>query len=194
VHINEFQGFLNQLSLMNLELVNEMQALILLSSLPDSWETLVVSISNSTLNGKITLKKVKDSILNEEKRRKGTNTFESHALVKIEGEVKVGSLMVSKIENPTIEKENESQEEDLSQGRELSVLIMTSQGILKKIVERIKEIKRIKTKIRMKIMVQLQLYLMVMLPLFVTTVVLILYVRIHLGGKFNSFLPCYTPT
>jgi len=178
VHINEFQGFLNQLSLMNLELVNEMQALILLSSLPDSWETLVVSISNSTLNGKITLKKVKDSILNEEKRRKGTNTFESHALVKIEGEVKVGSLTVSKIENPTIEKENESQEEDLSQGRELSVLIMTSQGILKKIVERIKEIKRIKTKIRMKIMVQLQLYLMVMLPLFVTTVVLILYVRI----------------
>jgi hypothetical protein len=36
VHINEFQGFLNQLSLMNLELVNEMQALILLSSLLDS--------------------------------------------------------------------------------------------------------------------------------------------------------------
>jgi len=40
-----------------------------------------VSLSNSTLNGKITLKKVKDSILNEERRRKGTNTFESHALV-----------------------------------------------------------------------------------------------------------------
>jgi len=36
VHINEFQGFLNQLSLMNLELANEMEALILLSSLPDS--------------------------------------------------------------------------------------------------------------------------------------------------------------
>ena len=36
VHINEFQGFLNQLSLMNLELADEMEALILLSSLPDS--------------------------------------------------------------------------------------------------------------------------------------------------------------
>jgi hypothetical protein len=36
VHINEFQGFLNQLSLMNLELADEMQALILLSSLLDS--------------------------------------------------------------------------------------------------------------------------------------------------------------
>ena len=81
VHINVFQGFLNQLSLMNLELADEMQALILLSSLPDSWETLVVSLSNSTPNGKITLKTVKDCILNEEKRRKGTSTSESHALV-----------------------------------------------------------------------------------------------------------------
>jgi hypothetical protein len=35
-----------------------------------------------------------------------------HLLQKIEGEVKVGSLMVSKIENPAIEKANGSQEED----------------------------------------------------------------------------------
>ena len=81
VHINEFQGFLNQLSLMNLELADKMQALILLSSLPDSWETLMVSLNNSTSNGKIILKKVKDIILNEEKRRKWTSTYESHAFV-----------------------------------------------------------------------------------------------------------------
>jgi hypothetical protein len=81
VYINVFQGFLNQLSLMNLELADEMQALILLSSLPDSWETLVVSLCNSTPNGKITLKTVKDCILNEENRRKGTSISESHALV-----------------------------------------------------------------------------------------------------------------
>ena len=36
VHINVFQGFLNMLLLMNLELADEMQALILLSSFPDS--------------------------------------------------------------------------------------------------------------------------------------------------------------
>ena len=41
----------------------------------------MVSLSNSTPNGKITLKKVKDSILNEKKRRKGTSTYESHTLV-----------------------------------------------------------------------------------------------------------------
>jgi hypothetical protein len=81
VHINEFQGFLNQLSLMNLELADKMQALILLSSLPDSWETLMVSLNNSTSNGKIILKKVKDIILNEEKMRKWTSTYESYALV-----------------------------------------------------------------------------------------------------------------
>jgi len=81
MHIHEFQGFLNQLALMNLELADELQALILLSSLPDSWDTLVVSLSNSTPNGKTTLKKVKDSILNEEKRRKGTSTSESHVLI-----------------------------------------------------------------------------------------------------------------
>ena len=78
-----------------------------------------------------------------------------HLLQKIEGEVKVGSLMVSKIENPIIEKANGSQKEDLSQGRESSVFIVTSQGIFKKIVESIKEIKMEKTKIRMKRMVQL---------------------------------------
>jgi len=89
--------------------------------------------------------------------------------------------MVSKIENPTIEKANKSQEKDLSQGRELNVIIMTSLNIFKKIVESIKEIKMAKTKIRMKRMVQLQLYLMVMLLLFVMMVVLILYVRIPPG-------------
>jgi hypothetical protein len=45
--------------LMNLELADEMQALILLSSLSDSWETLMMLLSNSISNGKITLKKVK---------------------------------------------------------------------------------------------------------------------------------------
>jgi len=41
----------------------------------------MVSLSNSTSNGKIILKKVKDIILNEEKRRKWTSTYEFHALV-----------------------------------------------------------------------------------------------------------------
>ena len=55
---------------MKLELDDEVQTLLLLSSLPDSWETLVVSLSNSTPNGVIIVNMVKDSMFNEEARRK----------------------------------------------------------------------------------------------------------------------------
>ena len=72
-----------------------------------------------------------------------------HLLQKVKGEVKVGSLMANKIENLAIEKANKSQEEDLSQGRDLSAIIVTSLSILKKIVESTKEIKREKMKTRM---------------------------------------------
>ena len=55
---------------MKLELDDEVQVLLLLSSLPDSWETLVVSLSNSAPNGVIIVNRVKDNIFNEETRRK----------------------------------------------------------------------------------------------------------------------------
>ena len=69
-HLSNFQGLLNELSTMKLVLDDEVYALILLSSLPDSWETLVVSLSNSAPNGVIIVNRVKDNIFNEETRRK----------------------------------------------------------------------------------------------------------------------------
>ena len=69
-HLSNFQGLLNEFSTMKLELDDEVHALLLLSSLPDSWETLVVSLSNSTPNGVITVNRVKNNIFNEEARRK----------------------------------------------------------------------------------------------------------------------------
>ncbi|CAN0846213.1 Retrovirus-related Pol polyprotein from transposon TNT 1-94 [Linum grandiflorum] len=81
-HLSDFQGLVNQLTTMKLALDDEVQALLLLSSLPDSWETLVVSLSNSAPNGKLTMDIVKDSMLNEEARRKELGTSsDSHALV-----------------------------------------------------------------------------------------------------------------
>jgi hypothetical protein len=60
---------LNELSTMKLAL-DEVQELFVLISLPDSWETLVVSLSNSAPNGVITMGMVKDNMLNEEATRK----------------------------------------------------------------------------------------------------------------------------
>ena len=69
-HLSNFQGLLNELSTMKLELDDKLHAFLLLNSLLDNWETLVVSQSNSTPNGVITINMVKDNMFNEEARRK----------------------------------------------------------------------------------------------------------------------------
>ena len=66
---------------MKLVIDNELQDLLLLSSLLDSWETLVVSLSNSAPNGVLQLAMVKDSLLNEETRRKDIGKDIAHALI-----------------------------------------------------------------------------------------------------------------
>lgn len=64
---------------MKINFEDEAQALLSLSSMPDSWNTLIVSLSNSTLDGKLTLVMVKNSMLNEEakKKEKGENDASS---------------------------------------------------------------------------------------------------------------------
>jgi hypothetical protein len=69
-HLNIFQCHINQLSSMKITFEDEVQALLLVSSMPDSWNTLVVSVSNSAPDGKLTLEMVKNSMLNEEARKK----------------------------------------------------------------------------------------------------------------------------
>ena len=68
---------------MKLLLDDEVQALILLSSLPDNWKTLMVMLSNSTASDKLTLTMMKDSILNKANRRnkQGLTDTVSEALV-----------------------------------------------------------------------------------------------------------------
>ena len=61
---------MNKLVAMKMNIDDEMQASLLLSSLPDSWETLILTFSNFSLNGILTMESVKDSLLNEEARRK----------------------------------------------------------------------------------------------------------------------------
>ncbi|GFZ08239.1 hypothetical protein Acr_20g0000470 [Actinidia rufa] len=83
-HTSEFQSLVNQLTSVDLQFDDEMQALLLLSSLPESWETLVISLSNSAPNGKLTTSMVMDALFNEEARRRemgSTDQSESQALV-----------------------------------------------------------------------------------------------------------------
>ena len=80
-HISSFQDTVNKLVAMKMNINDEMQASLLLSSLPDSWETLVVIVSNSTPNGILTMKSVKDNLLNEEARRKKQTESSSGVLV-----------------------------------------------------------------------------------------------------------------
>ena len=68
--LSEFQDLVNQMVTMKLVINDELQVLLLLSSLPDSWETLIVSLSNSAPNGVLQLAMVKNSLLNEETKKK----------------------------------------------------------------------------------------------------------------------------
>ena len=81
-HTSDFQGLVNQLNALKMKIEDELQALLLLSSLPDSWDTLVISLSNSAPNGNLTMDMVKDSLFNEEARRKEQGiSSETEALV-----------------------------------------------------------------------------------------------------------------
>ncbi|KAG6400326.1 hypothetical protein SASPL_137152 [Salvia splendens] len=81
-HLNAYQGLINQSINMKISLDDEVIALLLLSSLPDSWDTLVVSISNSAPGGALTLQMVKDCLLNEEsRRREQDHSSETKAMV-----------------------------------------------------------------------------------------------------------------
>ena len=60
---------------------DELQALLFLSSLPDNYENLVVSLNNSTPNDVLQLATVKDSLFNEESRRKDMGKDNAQALV-----------------------------------------------------------------------------------------------------------------
>ena len=71
-HISEFQDLVNKMVTMKLVIDDELQVLLLLNSLLDNWETLVVSLSNSAPNGVLQLAMLKDSLLNEETKRKDT--------------------------------------------------------------------------------------------------------------------------
>lgn len=80
-HTSDFQGCVNQLSSMKMPLEDELQALLLLSSLTDSWETLVVSLSTSAPGGTLAMEMVQERLLSEDARRKEKGETFSKVLI-----------------------------------------------------------------------------------------------------------------
>ena len=71
-HVNEFNSILARLASVDIKFDDEVQALLLASSLPDSWSGFVTAISNSSGSGKMTFDGVRDSILGEDIRRRNS--------------------------------------------------------------------------------------------------------------------------
>ncbi|GAA0150163.1 hypothetical protein LIER_09165 [Lithospermum erythrorhizon] len=73
-HLNQVEHIFTQLSSMGIDFSDEVQALWILGSLPESWETLSVSLSSSAPDGTLSKEQVCNSIMNEELRRDGVRT------------------------------------------------------------------------------------------------------------------------
>ena len=72
-HINMFTAMIGQLSSINIVFEDKLQALTLLSSLPDSWVGLITSVSSAMSKEELKLEDVKDLLLGEELRRKNSS-------------------------------------------------------------------------------------------------------------------------
>ncbi|BBG97541.1 disease resistance family protein / LRR family protein [Prunus dulcis] len=69
-HLNELNTVTTQLSSVGIEFDEEVRALILLSSLPESWNATVTAVSSSSGSNKLTFDDVRDLVLSEEIRRR----------------------------------------------------------------------------------------------------------------------------
>ena len=72
---------MNQLSAMGIKFDEEIQGLLLLGFLPDSWETFRTSLSNAAPDGVIVMDSAKSSVLNAEMRRKTQGSSLSDVLI-----------------------------------------------------------------------------------------------------------------
>ena len=77
-HINEFNTILAQLESVQIKFKDEVNALILLSSLPDSWVAIVTVVSSSTRENTLKLSDIPDLILSEDVRKRDSEESSSH--------------------------------------------------------------------------------------------------------------------
>ena len=69
-HLNEFNTITNQLSSMEIDFDDEIRVVIVLASLPNSWEAMRMVVNNSARKNKLKYDDIRDLILSEEVRRR----------------------------------------------------------------------------------------------------------------------------
>ena len=80
-HINQYTEILGQLAAVDIDFSDKIQAVALLSSLPESWSSLIISVSTSMAKTEMSLDDVKDILLGEEMRRRNLPSGSSSALI-----------------------------------------------------------------------------------------------------------------
>ena len=84
-HLNEFNIITNQLSSVEIDFDDEFRALIILVSLPNSWEAMRMAVSNSTGKEKLKYNDIRDLILAKEIcRRDASETSGSGSALNLE--------------------------------------------------------------------------------------------------------------
>ncbi|GKD04573.1 putative RNA-directed DNA polymerase [Tanacetum coccineum] len=79
-HVNEFNSILSRLMSVDIKFDDEVQALLLLSSLPESWSGTVTAVSGSTGSTKLKFDNIRDLILGEDIRRKTSGEYSNSLL------------------------------------------------------------------------------------------------------------------
>nr|KYP34101.1 Retrovirus-related Pol polyprotein from transposon TNT 1-94 [Cajanus cajan] len=71
-HVNEFNSLLSILVSMDIKFDDEVQAVLLLSSLPNNWSGIVTIVASTSRTTKLTFEGIRDLILGEDVRRRNT--------------------------------------------------------------------------------------------------------------------------
>ncbi|RVW71138.1 Retrovirus-related Pol polyprotein from transposon TNT 1-94 [Vitis vinifera] len=84
-NLNEFNAITNQLSYVEIDFDDEIRALIVLASLPNSWEAMRMAVSNSTGKEKLKYNDIRDLVLVEKiPRRDASETSGSGSTLNLE--------------------------------------------------------------------------------------------------------------
>ena len=128
-HINEFNMITSQLSSVDINFEDKIEALILMSSLSESWDTVVAAISSSRGSDKLKFDEIRDVVLSKSIRKRKIEDSSGSAL-------SVDRRGRSKSKSPTMGDQNQGTEENLQTNQTLSVGVVEKKVTFGQILQR----------------------------------------------------------